>query len=227
MKRILIVDDEQPICEALSALLRDEGFVVDYETDSRFVLSHCQAFRPDLVILDYRMPIQSGVEVIRLLRSHDEFRSLSIVMVIGVNTEEDKVAALELGADDYIIKPYSPKELAARVRAVLRRASSPEAASIESLQVGGLILDMKVHRVKLDGEEIHLTLTEFKILAALMKSSGEVLSRDKLRQKALGNLNVTDRTIDVHMASLRKKLGPYGEGIQTVRGVGYRFLNPM
>ena len=131
------------------------------------------------------------------------------------------MAALELGADDYVTKPFYPKELAARIKSLARRTESDKQA--KAVAYRDLQIDFNAHRVVLEGQELALTLTEFKILSELLKKSGQVLTREKLREYALGNLNVTDRTIDVHMASLRKKLNNYGDYIETVRGVGYRF----
>ena len=187
------------------------------------IIETFRSFDPEIVLMDYRMPGgRNGVEVIRQVRVFSEYKNIPIIMVTGVDGEDDKVQALETGADDYIVKPFMPKELSARIRALLRR-SSGKSISVEKLQHDGLVIDLKSYKVFLDSTEISLTLTEFKILCELLKQKGQVLSRDKLRQTALGNLNVTDRTIDVHMASLRKKLVRFSDCIETVRGVGYRF----
>ena len=148
-------------------------------------------------------------------------------MVTAKSTETDKVVELELGADDYITKPFSPKELVARTRAVLRRAQPAPAAASPHLRHEDLELDTSKHKVTIAKQDISLTLTEFNILRELMSVSGQVLSRNELMGRAIGNdVSVTDRTIDVHMAALRKKLLHYGEHIETVRGVGYRFKTP-
>ncbi|MBK7843250.1 MAG: response regulator transcription factor [Bdellovibrionales bacterium] len=142
-------------------------------------------------------------------------------MLTGLDNENEKVEALELGADDYILKPFSSEELGARVRAVLRRVQTE--SGIDKLEDGDLKIDLQAYKVAAKGKEIYLTLTEFRILTELIKQKGKVLTRDRLRETALGNLNVTDRTIDVHMASLRKKLYEISPVIETVRGVGYRY----
>tara|TARA_B100000749_G_scaffold280887_2_gene280066 strand:+ start:135392 stop:136078 length:687 start_codon:yes stop_codon:yes gene_type:complete len=220
--KVLVVDDEQGVREYLATVLQDEGFHVQAIASGETLFETLKSYNPNMVLMDYRMPGRGGVELVQSIRNFADYKSLPIIMVTGVAGEDDKVAALEMGADDYVVKPFLPKELSARIRAVLRRVQEEPTEPEPVLQNNGLAVDVKSHTVTLDGEEVHLTLTEFKILSELLKQKGQVLSRDKLRQKALGNLNVTDRTIDVHMASLRKKLTRCGDDIQTVRGVGYR-----
>ena len=222
MNTVLVVEDEMDVREALSESLRLEGFVVEAVSDGEQALKVIPDLRPNVILMDYRLPGVSGVDVVRSIRQHNEFNSIPIIMVTGLDGEDEKVAALELGADDYMVKPFSPKELSARIRAVLRRVTQND-KSEKVLELEGLSIDLKAHRVLLMGTEVHLTLTEYRILVELVRVHGQVLSRDQLRETALGNLNVTDRTIDVHMASLRKKLSPLANSFQTVRGVGYRF----
>ncbi|MCB0415402.1 MAG: response regulator transcription factor, partial [Bdellovibrionales bacterium] len=150
-------------------------------------------------------------------------RFVPVLMISGDDEENAKVTTLEVGADDYVVKPLNPRELVARVNAVLRRVTSGEDGVDGKLSYEGLDIDLKSHRVLYRQDEVYLTLTEFKILVELVKEQGRVLSRDILRKRALGNLNVTDRTIDVHMASLRKKITLCADSIKTIRGVGYRF----
>ncbi len=219
--KIMIVEDEQGIRDILISILKDEGFDVVALEDGMRVLEELKTHRPSILLLDQILPGKSGVEVVKELRSSQEFRWLPIIMVTGLSGEDDKVAALELGADDYVTKPFYPKELAARIKSLARRTESDKQA--KAVAYRDLQIDFNAHRVVLEGQELALTLTEFKILSELLKKSGQVLTREKLREYALGNLNVTDRTIDVHMASLRKKLNNYGDYIETVRGVGYRF----
>lgn len=222
MPSILVVDDERDVCDFLVNLLSDEGFEAEASTSPREIKMKIQQFGADLLLLDYRMPDQSGSDVVKELRADENFKQLPIIILTGLDGEKEKVAMLELGADDYITKPFSSKELSARIRAVLRRSHRTEEEQSE-LQSNGINVDLRAHKVFLNQEEVYLTLTEFKILVQLLKSEGKVLSRDELRATALGNLNVADRTIDVHMASLRKKLDPLTKAIQTVRGVGYRY----
>lgn len=220
--RVLIVEDESEIREFLVGQFVDMGAAAHSLPSGDEIISALEAFRPSVVLLDQMMPGKSGKDVIREIRSHTQFGDTPIMMVTGVSAEEEKIIALEMGADDYVTKPFSVKELIARAQALVRRSQSGHKAQQKNLNVKDLHVDLTAHKVKLRGEDVALTLTEFKILCELLKQSGQVLTRDKLRERALGNLNVTDRTIDVHMASLRKKLHEMGEAIETVRGVGYR-----
>jgi two-component system, OmpR family, phosphate regulon response regulator PhoB len=221
--RILIVEDEPDIREAVQASLLSEGFSVTALDNGSDVLPTMRQSKPDIVLLDQILPGKTGVEVVRELRAEQQFARTPIMMVTGLAGEDDKVLALDIGADDYLTKPFSMKELSARIKALARRAEID--AKQDRLQKDRLVVDFAAHRVTMDGGEVQLTLTEFKILAELLKQSGTVLTRERLRERALGNLNVTDRTIDVHMASLRKKLTDIGDKIETVRGVGYRFAD--
>ena len=219
--KILVVDDEVDTREFLVSSLESQGFEVKAIESGNEILGVLKSFAPSLVLLDYTLPGKSGVEIVSILRKHEVYHSLPIIMVTGLDKEEEKVAALELGADDYVVKPFSSKELAARIRAVLRR--TPLEVNNETIEHGGIMVDLRSHKVMAGGTEIYLTLTEFRILSELLRQRGRVLTRDRLRETALGNLNVTDRTIDVHMASLRKKLAEFALAIETVRGVGYRY----
>ena len=230
----MVVEDESDIREILKTLLEEEGFTVVALDNGLNLMEELQFNRPDLLLLDQILPGKTGIEAVREVRESEHFRRLPIIMVTGLSGEDDKVNALDLGADDYVTKPFYPKELAARIKALARRTDAnmnDQRAAIvrpvtdERIVRDKLIIDFSAHRVTIDGQETALTLTEFKILGELLKQSGQVLTREKLRERALGNLNVTDRTIDVHMASLRKKLGTMGNQIETVRGVGYRFTD--
>ncbi len=225
MKRVLVVEDEADLREQVSEVLREGSFLVHSLGDGKGLLDEITQFSPHLLLLDYRLPGQDGLSLLRSIRNSGEFRCLPIIMLTGVTEEDQKVAALELGADDYVEKPFSSRELVARVKAVLRRAECEQEELEESvLQAGDLQVDLTSHKADYQGRELPLTLTEFRILTELIKQRGKVLSRDRLRANALGNLSVSDRTIDVHMASLRKKLEPMARQIRTVRGVGYRML---
>jgi two-component system, OmpR family, phosphate regulon response regulator PhoB len=221
LARILVIDDEVDCCEYLSSVLKEERFVVETVQDPSQVPELLERFRPEALLVDYRLPGQSGLDLIKTLRRDPQWRGLGFIMVTGLAGEQDKIHALELGADDYVVKPFNPRELAARIRAVLRRRADLFAA--DKIAAPGIEIDLVAHKVLQDGNEVHLTLTEFRILTELIRNQGRVLSRDRLREVALENLAVTDRTIDVHMASLRKKLPTYQNSIQTVRGVGYRY----
>jgi two-component system phosphate regulon response regulator PhoB len=219
--KVMVVEDEKDIRDILRGLLEEEGFQVVALEDGMSILDDLDRSLPDLLLMDHILPGKSGIEAVREVRACDRFSRIPIIMVTGLSGEDEKVAALETGADDYVTKPFFPKELAARIKALARRSALD--TTRDKIVKGALTIDFSAHRVTLDDQDVALTLTEFKILAELLKQSGQVLSREKLRERALGNLNVTDRTIDVHMASLRKKLGALGDQIETVRGVGYRF----
>ena len=221
--RVLIVEDEPDIREAVQASLQSEGFMVTALDNGMDVIPTMRQAKPDIVLLDQILPGKTGVEVVREMRAEQQFSRTPIMMVTGLAGEDDKVLALDIGADDYLTKPFSMKELSARIKALARRAEID--AKQDRLTKDRLVVDFAAHRVTLDNQEVQLTLTEFKILSELLKQSGTVLTRERLRERALGNLNVTDRTIDVHMASLRKKLNEVGDQIETVRGVGYRFAD--
>lgn len=223
--KVMVIEDERDIRDILKSLLEDEGFQVIALETGQNLLEDIRAHSPDLLLLDQVLPGKTGVEVVQEVRGSDEYSKLPIIMVTGLSGEDDKVAALDLGADDYVTKPFYPKELAARIKALARRSDFDLYGDAwgEKIVQDNVVIDFLAHRVTVDGQEISLTLTEFKILGELLKQSGQVLTRQRLRERALGNLNVTDRTIDVHMASLRKKLGAVGSRVETVRGVGYRF----
>lgn len=234
--KVMVVEDESDIREILKNLLEEEGFQVVALDNGLNLMEEIQSNRPDLLLLDQILPGKTGVEAVREVRASQNFGRLPIIMVTGLSGEDDKVNALDLGADDYVTKPFYPKELAARIKALARRTDlavvGESKADVQMpsgpdtrIQHDNVFIDFSAHKVTVDGAEIALTLTEFKILGELLKRTGRVLTREKLRERALGNLNVTDRTIDVHMASLRKKLGAVGNQIETVRGVGYRFAS--
>jgi DNA-binding response OmpR family regulator len=220
--RVVVIEDEKEIREFIASQFRERGCeVMELETGDG-LMAKFEAFSPTLMLVDQMMPGKSGSDLIKEVRSNATFSNLPIMMLTGLDGEQEKVKALESGADDYVTKPFSFKEVFARASALSRRASAAHKQAQKTLVLKDLEVDFTAHRVTLKGAEVPLTLTEFKILGALLKQSGQVLTRDSLREQALGNLNVTDRTIDVHMASLRKKLESMGDVIETVRGVGYR-----
>ncbi len=220
--KVLVVEDEPEIRGILQSALFEAGFEVDALENANGILARLDQFVPDIVLLDQFLPGKSGVEALRELRAHPRYQALPVIMVTAAGGEKEKVEALNGGADDYVVKPFLPRELAARIHAVLRRVSGKRQKS-ETFRDGALYIDFAAHQVYLRDKPVPLTLTEFRILAELVGARGQVLSRDQLRRHALGNLHVTDRTIDVHMASLRKKIAERGHDIETVRGVGYRF----
>ena len=223
-QRVLIVEDEPDILSLLVFHLEREGYQVTQSRTGREGLRLAGASPPDLVLLDLMLPEMDGLEVCRRLRQDPATRSLPIVMLTARGDEVDRVLGLELGADDYVVKPFSPRELVARIRAVLRRARPDPATS--ALVLGRLTIDFSGHRVTVDGKPVGLTRKEFDLLRALAEARGRVLSREYLLDHVWGYTaagEIESRTVDVHVRRLRQKLGAEGPRIGTVTGVGYRF----
>jgi DNA-binding response OmpR family regulator len=220
---ILVIDDEKDIQELVRYNLEKEGYDVIVARDGSSGLDIALRHRPDLIVLDLMMPGMDGLEVCRRLRSDDRGRRVPLLMLTAKATETDRVVGLEFGADDYVTKPFSPRELVARVKAILRR-SQAQADPVELIRRGDLVIDVACHQVKYTGQEIDLTATEFRILQFLASKPGRVLKRDEIIDAALErDSDVFDRTIDVHITAIRRKLGKGGDMIETVRGFGYRF----
>lgn len=224
-KRILVVDDEADIRELLRYNLELEGFAVDAAADGEKALEILKKSKADLVLLDLMLPGLPGLELCKQLKRQVDLESIPIIMISAKSSETDVIVGLELGADDYITKPFSPKEVVARVRAIFRRTDEKKAPDLaKELRYEDLSMDVPRHEVRLEGKEIKLTTTEFKILQCLMARLGHVFTRDELIDFALGkDISVVDRTIDVHITNLRKKIGKYGAYIESIRAVGYRF----
>jgi two-component system phosphate regulon response regulator PhoB len=221
-ERILVVDDEPDLLELVRVNLRQAGFEVETAETGRAALERLRRSPPDLVVLDLMLPDVSGTEICRRMRADAELAELPIIMLTARADEVDRVVGLELGADDYVTKPFSPRELTLRVRAVLRRRKP--AVPSDALAHGTLRLDSARHRCFVDDSEIALTAKEFDLLRTLMARPGRVLTRDQLLDEVWGeDIAVTTRTIDTHLKRLREKLGAASELIETVRGVGYRF----
>ena len=224
-KKILVVDDEKDIGELLVYSLQQEGCDVDVIQDGQQVLGRLQTKTYDLVILDLMLPGMSGIEICRQIKKDPELESLPVIMLTAKSTETDKIVGLEMGADDYITKPFSPREVVARVKAVLRRSEDrqPLRSSQKEIVFETLKMDLSRYEVFVEDVEIKLTNTEFKILQCLIEKPGHVFNRSQLIDFALGkDVSVVDRTIDVHITNLRKKLGAIGSQIESIRGVGYR-----
>ena len=224
--RVLIAEDEPDIRDLLAFHLEREGYSVSKCGTGTDALRQIRSSAPDLVLLDLMLPEMNGLEVCRRLRGDPVTASLPIVMLTARGEEVDRVLGLELGADDYIVKPFSPKEVVARVRAVLRRASA--AAGSPSMSVGRLVIDLARHTVQVEGAIVALTPKEFDLLRALIEARGRVLSREFLLDRVWGYAaasEIESRTVDVHVRRLRVKLGPEGRRIATVKSVGYR-LDP-
>ncbi|HTW93531.1 MAG TPA: response regulator [Tepidisphaeraceae bacterium] len=223
-RRILVVDDERDIVDLLRYNLSKNGYEVLVAYDGNEALELARRELPDLIVLDLMLPVVTGTEVARRLKGEAATAGIPIVMLTAKGEETDVVVGLTLGADDYVTKPFSVKILMARLATVLRRSEG--AAPGEGgplLKAGPLTIDTAKHEVEVDGEAIKLTLTEFKLLSALLNARGRVLTRDQLMDKAMGtDVFVTDRAIDVHVTAIRKKLGKSHWLVRTVRGVGYR-----
>ena len=219
--RVLIVEDEPAIAELIAINLQHGGFVAVVAQDSVSAQRELDAVLPDVILLDWMLPGQSGLELARHWRKQARTKSIPILMLTARGDEPDKVAGLDAGADDYITKPFSTQELLARIRAVLRRRA-PESVS-DSVTVGGLTLDAATHRISFQGQELKLGPTEFKLLHYLMKHAERVHSRSALLDKVWGDhVFIEERTVDVHVKRLREALGVAGSMVETVRGSGYR-----
>ncbi len=222
MTRVLVVEDEESYLEALSYMLRKEGFEVAVATNGHDALTEFDRNGADIVLLDLMLPGIPGTEVCRQIRQSS---SVPVIMVSAKDDEVDKVVGLELGADDYVTKPYSPRELVARIRAVLRRGAEPEAASAV-LEAGPVRMDVERHVVTVDGDEQRLPLKEFELLEMFLRNPGRVLTRGQLIDRVWGSDYVGDtKTLDVHVKRLRAKIEPEPAEprlLVTVRGLGYK-----
>ena len=220
-KLIAVVDDEPDIVELITHHLKKEGFKVREFYDGEGFLAFITNTLPDLVILDLMLPGIDGLEVCRTLRRSEKTSSIPIIMLTAKGTETDIVVGLELGADDYIVKPFSPRELIARVKAILRRAQP--ARKTKLFKVGDLVLDLTKYEVRVKNKKVDLTTTEFRVLAILSEKPGWVLTRNQLLDDLWEDEKIVlDRTIDVHIRNLREKLGETGKLIKTIRGIGYK-----
>jgi two-component system phosphate regulon response regulator PhoB len=222
MARILVVEDEADIREVLDYNLKREGHDVALASTAKDGLRQARERRPDLVLLDLMLPDGSGTDLCKALHQDAATRGVRVVMLTAKGEEIDRVIGFEIGADDYVVKPFSVRELLLRVQAVLRRAASEETG--EMTQFGTLRVDRGAHRVWVDGEEVELTALEFKLLLTLHDRRNRVQTRDALLSDVWRiDADVTTRTVDTHVKRLREKLGSAGIYVQTVRGVGYRF----
>lgn len=224
-EKILIVDDEKDIVKMLDYNLKKEGYRTFSAYDGEGALDLAQRYHPDLMVLDLMLPGIDGLEVCRRLKKDNQTTSIPIIMLTAKTQEADKVVGLELGADDYVIKPFSPRELIARIKAVLRRIEEKEKL-LQIISVGDLTLDLSKIQATLKGKPIILTAKEFELLRTLIKAKGRVLSRDYLLDTVWGfdqAAQIQTRTVDVHIRTLRKKLKSQAKRIITVKNYGYRF----
>ena len=222
--KILVVDDEPEAVELVDFNLKQAGFDVVSAADGTEALKKARSVLPSLIVLDLMLPEVDGLEVCKMLRRDPATSKIPIVMLTAKAAEIDRVLGLELGADDYITKPFSPRELVLRVKKILQRGINPEEAK-DKLQFGELLIDTPRHQVSWRGKKIELTATEFKLLTVLAQRRGRVQSREQLLRDVWEYNSLIDtRTVDTHMRRLREKLGPASKFLDTVRGVGYRFV---
>lgn len=222
--KALIVDDEQAIVDLVRHHLEKEGIVCLEASEGETALQLARTERPDLLVLDLMLPGIDGLEICRLLRRDPTTAAMVMIMLTAKAEEVDRVVGLEMGADDYVVKPFSPRELVARVKAVLRRGRDSQTGTIR--RIGTLEVDDAKHQVRLAGRVVDLTVKEFDLLSALMQAKGRVLNREQILEVVWGYANAVDvesRTVDVHVRRLREKLRDESRRIVTVKGVGYRF----
>ena len=223
-EHILVVDDEEDILELVRFNLEREGYRVTCTPSGENAIQTATQKLPDLIVLDLMLPGVDGLEVAKFLKNEPKTREIPIVMLTAKGEESDVVIGLELGADDYITKPFSPKILSARVKAVLRRRGQAEAEPSDRIKIHNLVIHTGRREVTVEGQRVDLTYTEFGVLNYLIRRPGWVFTRSQIVDAVKGaDYFVTDRTVDVQMVGLRRKLGPAGKYIETVRGVGYRF----
>jgi len=225
-ERILVVDDEPDVTELLSYTLKAKGFAVETLNDPNRCVDFAREFEPDLVVLDVMMPELSGIQICRMLRASASLKTVPVLFLTAKAEEADRVQGLEAGADDYVSKPFSTKELVLRVQSILRRSREGRQVEAKVLEVGGLALDLARHELRLHGELVELTATEFRLLHLLMARRGRVQSREHLLLNVWNyETEIETRTVDTHVRRLREKLGSEADWVETVRGVGYRFAD--
>jgi two-component system phosphate regulon response regulator PhoB len=225
--RILVVEDEPDVGEVLEHILKRERFEPTVCRSAEESLRSCQERQPDLVLLDLSLPDLDGLEILKSLKRSPETADIRVIIVTARESEMDRILGLELGADDYVSKPFSPRELVLRVRAVLDRGRMLPSGEGQAITAGPIEVDMDRHEARVQGDPLQLTLTEFKLLSELVRARGRVRSRESLLQNVWGyTSDVMSRTVDTHVRRLRSKLGPAASWISTVRGVGYRIEDP-
>lgn len=221
---VLIIEDEKNIVELIAYNLEQEGFRILSALKGDEGLEKARRQNPDLILLDLMLPELSGLEICNILKRNERTAKVPIIMLTAKNQEADKVVGLELGADDYVTKPFSPRELVARIKAVLRRSQTQKDEAV--CEIGALKLDAQRHIVTLKNKPISLTAKEYDLLKSLILAKGRVLSREFLLNEVWGydpSLNIETRTVDMHLGQLRKKIGPEAKRLVTVKNVGYRF----
>ena len=218
-RKILIIEDETDVADLLTLNLRKAGYRISTAADGAGGLQKARDDKPDLIILDLMLPKMSGLEVCKILKGDTATAQLPVLMLTARAEEIDRIVGLEFGADDYVTKPFSPREIVLRIRAILRRGETVD----ESLRAGPISIDPVRHKVRVNSKQVHLTSLEFKLLQTLIQRRGRVQDRDRLLNDVWGYESVIDtRTVDTHVRRLREKLGNAGDAIETIRGFGYR-----
>ena len=224
-KKILVVDDEPDVTDLVAYNLKSRGFHVETLNDATVSLTKARNFLPDLVILDVMMPHINGLQICRILRSDPKLARVPVIFLTAKSEPQDRIEGLETGADDYLSKPFSTKELILRVENIFRRLSAPPSSGAR-LEIGGIVLDGETHGVTVNGEAIELTATEFKLLRLLMERQGRVQTREHLLTNVWNySAEIETRTVATHVRRLREKLGGEADWIETIRGVGYRIAD--
>jgi two-component system, OmpR family, phosphate regulon response regulator PhoB len=224
--KILIVEDEASLVEVLTYNLEREGYEVAVAKEGREALRKAQTLLPDLILLDLMLPGLGGLDICRELRASPRTANISILMLTAKAEESDQIVGFAVGADDYVTKPFAVKVLLQRIQVLLRRGLDTQPAT-EVVEAADIRIDKRAHQVTVEEEPVSLTPTEFRLLETLMRQPGRAFTRHDLMDAAVGDAIVLERTIDVHIKSLRRKLGEAGDHIETVRGVGYRFSNAV
>jgi two-component system phosphate regulon response regulator PhoB len=222
-KKILVVDDEPDVTELVAYHLRAKGFHVETLNDATSSINRARAYQPDLIILDIMMPHLSGIQICRILRADPKLAKAPIIFLTAKAEPQDRIEGLESGADDYLGKPFSPKELVLRVESILRRIAAPKEPTAAKLKIGEILLDSDTHTVTVQGQPLDLTATEFKLLRLMMERQGRVQTREHLLLNVWNySTEIETRTVDTHVRRLREKLGDEAGWVETIRGVGYR-----
>ena len=225
-KRILVIDDEPDVTELIGYKLEQEGYTVDVMQDPLLIMGRARDFRPDLFILDIMMPELKGLQICRMIRADSTLKNVPIIFLTARGDTEDRITGLETGADDYISKPFNAKELILRIQSIFKRMGSNEPRASSRIEVGLVVVDDELHRVTVDGRQIELTATEFRLLKLLMERKGRVQTRENLLINVWNyDSDIETRTVDTHVRRLREKLGEEVNIIETVRGVGYRVID--
>lgn len=225
-KKILVIDDEIDVTELVGYHLRSKGYSVETLNDSTKSIGVARSFVPDLIVLDVMMPEINGIQICRMLRGDPKLKTVPVIFLTAKAEEQDRVLGLETGADDYVAKPFSTKELLLRIQALLRRAGSPGGDENRRIEVGSIVLDGERHFVLVHGKQIDLTATEFRLLRLLMERKGRVQTREHLLLNVWNyETEIETRTVDTHVRRLREKLGTEADLVETIRGVGYRMVD--